>query len=41
MLEGSGFPPRMNAETVAQTLVHYAFDAPIAHNGASVEMFGV
>ncbi|MEP7050076.1 MAG: SDR family oxidoreductase [Pseudomonadota bacterium] len=41
MLEGSGFPPRMNAEAVAQTLLHYAFDAPIAHNGASVEMFGV
>jgi 3-oxoacyl-[acyl-carrier protein] reductase len=41
MLEGSGFPPRMSAETVAQTLLHYAFDAPIAHNGASIEMFGV
>ena len=41
MLEGSGFPPRMTAEEVAQTLVHYAFDAPLAHNGASIEMFGV
>lgn len=41
MLVGSGFPPRMNAEAVAQTLVHYAFDAPLAHNGASIEMFGV
>ena len=40
MLVGSGFPPRMSAESVAQTLVHYAFDAPLAHNGASVEMFG-
>lgn len=41
MLEGSGFPPRMSAETVAQTLLHYALDAPAAHNGASIEMFGV
>jgi NAD(P)-dependent dehydrogenase (short-subunit alcohol dehydrogenase family) len=41
MLEGSGFPPRMTAEAVAQTLVHYALDAPLAHNGASIEMFGV
>jgi len=41
MLVGSGFPPRMSAEAVAQTLVHYALDAPLAHNGASIEMFGV
>lgn len=41
MLEGSGFPARMSAEEVARTLVHYALDAPLAHNGASVEMFGV
>lgn len=41
MLVGSGFPPRMSAESVAQTLVHYALDAPLAHNGASIEMFGV
>ena len=40
MLVGSGFPPRMSAEAVAQTLVHYALDAPLAHNGASIEMFG-
>ena len=40
MLKGSGFPPRMTAEAVARTLVHYAFDAPLAHNGASIEMFG-
>jgi 3-oxoacyl-[acyl-carrier protein] reductase len=40
MLVGSGFPPRMSPESVAQTLVHYAFDAPLAHNGASIEMFG-
>jgi hypothetical protein len=30
----------MSAESVAQTLVHYALDAPLAHNGASIEMFG-
>ncbi|HYP98348.1 MAG TPA: SDR family oxidoreductase [Polyangiaceae bacterium] len=41
MLVGSGFAPRMSAEAVAQTLVHYALDAPLAHNGASIEMFGV
>jgi 3-oxoacyl-[acyl-carrier protein] reductase len=41
MLEGSGFEPRMTAEDVAKTLVHYALDAPVAHNGAVVEMFGV
>jgi NAD(P)-dependent dehydrogenase (short-subunit alcohol dehydrogenase family) len=41
MLEGSGFPARMSAEQVAETLLHYAFDAPLAHNGASIEMFGV
>jgi 3-oxoacyl-[acyl-carrier protein] reductase len=41
MLAGSGFPPRMSAEDVARTLLHYALDAPLAHNGASVEMFGV
>ncbi len=40
MLVGSGFAPRMSPESVAQTLVHYAFDAPLAHNGASIEMFG-
>jgi NAD(P)-dependent dehydrogenase (short-subunit alcohol dehydrogenase family) len=41
MLEGSGFPPRMTAEDVARTLAHYALDAPNAHNGAAIEMFGV
>jgi 3-oxoacyl-[acyl-carrier protein] reductase len=41
MLEGSGFPPRMSAEDVAHTLTHFALDAPLAHNGAVVEMFGV
>jgi 3-oxoacyl-[acyl-carrier protein] reductase len=41
MLTGSVFPPRMSADDVARTLLHYAFDAPLAHNGASIEMFGV
>lgn len=41
MLRGSGFAPRMTAEDVALTLVHYALDAPLAHNGAVIEMFGV
>ena len=40
MLEGSGFPARMTAEEVAQTIVHYCLDAPAAHNGAVIEMFG-
>jgi 3-oxoacyl-[acyl-carrier protein] reductase len=41
MLEGSGMPPRMGADEVAQTVVHYCLDAPPAHNGAVIEMFGV
>ncbi len=41
MLVGSGFQPRMTSADVARTLVHYALEAPIAHNGAVVEMFGV
>jgi 3-oxoacyl-[acyl-carrier protein] reductase len=41
MLAGSGFPARMTPEVVAATLLHYALDAPAAHNGASIEMFGV
>jgi len=40
MLVGSGFPPRMSADNVAQTLLHYALDAPLAHNGGCIEMFG-
>jgi 3-oxoacyl-[acyl-carrier protein] reductase len=41
MLEGSGFPPRMTAEEVAKTLIYYGLDAPLACNGAAIEMFGV
>ena len=40
MLAGSGFAPRMNALDVARSIVHYALDAPLAHNGGVVEMFG-
>ncbi len=41
MLQGSGFEPRIQAGEVASTLVHYALDAPLAHNGGVVEMFGI
>jgi 3-oxoacyl-[acyl-carrier protein] reductase len=41
MLQGSGFPPRMTAEDVARTILFYALDAPLAHNGGVIEMFGV
>jgi 3-oxoacyl-[acyl-carrier protein] reductase len=41
MLAGSGFDAKMTAADVARTLVHYALDAPIAHNGGVIEMFGV
>lgn len=41
MLKGSSFPPRMSAEEVAKTIEFLALDAPLAHNGAVVEMFGV
>jgi 3-oxoacyl-[acyl-carrier protein] reductase len=40
MLEGSGFSPRMTPDDVARTLVFHALDAPAAHNGAIIEMFG-
>jgi len=41
MGRGGKFPPRMTAEDVARTLVHHALDAPLAHNGGVIEMFGV
>jgi NAD(P)-dependent dehydrogenase (short-subunit alcohol dehydrogenase family) len=41
MLEGSSFPARMSAEEVAKTIEFLALDAPLAHNGAVIEMFGV
>ena len=40
MLKGSAYPPRMTPHDVAQSLLHYALDAPTAHNGAVIEMFG-
>jgi NAD(P)-dependent dehydrogenase (short-subunit alcohol dehydrogenase family) len=40
MLEGSAFAARMRPEDVAKTLAYLAFDAPLAHNGGVVEMFG-
>jgi NAD(P)-dependent dehydrogenase (short-subunit alcohol dehydrogenase family) len=41
MLKGSPFPARMSADDVAKTVEFLAVDAPPAHNGAVVEMFGV
>jgi 3-oxoacyl-[acyl-carrier protein] reductase len=41
MLVGSGFAPRITPEEVAQSLVYFALEAPLSHNGAAVEMFGV
>jgi 3-oxoacyl-[acyl-carrier protein] reductase len=41
MLEGSGFPPRMTADEVAKSIVYFALDAPLSHNGSVIEMFGV
>lgn len=41
MLKGSPYPARMSAQDVAKTVEFLAVDAPLAHNGAVVEMFGV
>jgi 3-oxoacyl-[acyl-carrier protein] reductase len=41
MLKGSAFPPRMSADDVAKSVEFLALDAPLAHNGAVIEMFGV
>lgn len=40
MTRGGPYPPRMSADDVAKVLIHYALEAPLAHNGASIEMFG-
>jgi NAD(P)-dependent dehydrogenase (short-subunit alcohol dehydrogenase family) len=40
MTKGGPYPPRMSAKDVAGVLLHYALEAPLAHNGASIEMFG-
>jgi len=41
MLVGSGFEPRITPKEVATTLTYLALDAPLSHNGSSVELFGV
>lgn len=41
MLKGGPFPARMSAADVAKSVEFLALDAPLAHNGAVVEMFGV
>jgi len=41
MLKGAPFPARMSAEDVARTVEFLGLDAPRAHNGATVEMFGI
>lgn len=41
MLRGSPFVARMSAEQVAKTIEFLALDAPLAHNGSVLEMFGV
>lgn len=41
MLRGSGYKPRMTAEEVAQAIAYLALDAGLAHNGSTIEMFGV
>lgn len=40
MLVGSPYPARMTPDDVARTVVFHALDAPLAHNGAAIEMFG-
>lgn len=40
MLVGSGFAPRMSAESVARAIVFAALDAPDAMNGSAVDIFG-
>jgi 3-oxoacyl-[acyl-carrier protein] reductase len=41
MLKGGPFPARMSADDVAKSIEFLALDAPLAHNGATLEMFGV
>jgi 3-oxoacyl-[acyl-carrier protein] reductase len=41
MLKGGPFPARMTAEEVSRSVEFLALDAPLAHNGALLEMFGV
>ncbi len=41
MLKGSPFAPRMSADEVARSIEFLALDAPLSHNGGTLEMFGV
>lgn len=41
MLKGSTFPPRMSAADVAKSVAFFLLEAPLAHNGAVIDMFGV
>jgi 3-oxoacyl-[acyl-carrier protein] reductase len=41
MLRGSPFPARMSPEDVAKSVEFLALDAPLSHNGGTLEMFGV
>ncbi len=41
MLAGSGFAARMTPADVAATLLYLGTDAPLAHNGAAIELYGV
>ena len=40
MLEGSGFPAKMNPEDVSKTICWLATEAPEPMHGSRVEMFG-
>lgn len=40
MLKGSGFPPQMSPEDVANAIVWLAIEAPSAVHGTAMEMFG-
>jgi 3-oxoacyl-[acyl-carrier protein] reductase len=40
MLAGSGYAPKMTADEVAKAIAYFALEAPLAHNGGVVEMFG-
>ncbi len=40
MLVGSGFPPQMTPDKVAEVVTYAALDAPPAMNGASIDVFG-
>lgn len=39
MLQGSGFAPQMTPDDVASTIAYLALDAPVAVNGAAIELF--